>query len=529
MRNFTYRSEEEKENIEEILRQRKKKLNRQQLIAGAILGVILVILGLYMARQVYYTEFDGFIHLDANQVRTPFDIFLDSIYVETGDVIVPGDTLYSYYSMDLMVRHADITSEPDIFARYRDLTLRYNSILQEIEVLKVRISELRKQISMESHNIQFGLSSNSHKMDLERMLSESLAQLKALQNELAMVGGMRGSLSPAVRKQAHTSGYDHEQQIYDDIRSKSLRETMRYRLATDSAIVVNIVAPDRMVFFQKESIMTLQHLKLMDNNLHVIAYIPVDKINNITYNSNAEVVVNENLSFSAHVSVIGMRTEVIPENLRSYFTKKNTALIANLDIDYDQTIPFWSVAPGLPVVVRIKNIETWRSDAKSNYIWVTTGEGVNHKSLELFMRRKRHHSVLEREVDAPFEVYNTTKDSTDVSRPDSVEPQQQEPDVSTQEPQPKRSSIETKERTTKDDYAFDIIINVFAREENADKRIKALKSMGYKDASKIFRSEKWYVSIDRFATRSEAEAANEKLQAQSREFRESWILDSRKP
>lgn len=88
MRNFTYRSEEEKENIEEILRQRKKKLNRQQLIAGAILGVILVILGLYMARQVYYTEFDGFIHVDANQVRTPFDIFLDSIYVETGDVIV---------------------------------------------------------------------------------------------------------------------------------------------------------------------------------------------------------------------------------------------------------------------------------------------------------------------------------------------------------------------------------------------------------------------------------------------------------
>lgn len=527
MRNFTYRSEEEKENIEEILRQRKRKLNRQQLIAGAILGVILVILGLYAARQVYYTEFDGFIHVDANQVRTPFDIFLDSLYVETGDVIVPGDTLYSYYSMDLMVRHADITSEPDIFARYRDLTLRYNSILQEIEVLKVRISELRKQISLESHNIQFGLSDNSHKMDLERLLTESLAQLKALQNELAMVGGMRGSLSPAIRQQAHSSGYDHEQQIYDDIRSKSLKETMRFRLATDSAIVVNIMAPDRMVFFQKESIMTLQHLKLMDNNLHVIAYIPVDKINNITYNSNAEVVVNENLSFSAHVSVIGMRTEVIPENLRSYFTKKNTALIANLEIDYDQTIPFWSVAPGLPVVVRIKNIETWRSDAKSNYIWVTTGEGVNHKSLELFMRRKRHHSVLEREADAPFEVYsqpNTVPaDSVNESRTVKTDTDTAATAAAPKAPQPVKVG-----RTNKDDYAFDIIVNVYSKEENANNRINALKSMGFKDAAKILRSEKWYISIDRFATRSEAEAAVEKLKSQSREYREAWILDSRK-
>ena len=35
MKNFTYRSIDEKENLEAILRQRKRKLNRQQLIAGA--------------------------------------------------------------------------------------------------------------------------------------------------------------------------------------------------------------------------------------------------------------------------------------------------------------------------------------------------------------------------------------------------------------------------------------------------------------------------------------------------------------
>ena len=124
MKNFTYRSHEEKENIEEILRQRKRKINRQQIVAGTVLGVIIAVIALYIGRQVYYTDFDGYIHVDANQIRTPFDIFLDSLYVETGDVVLPGDTLYSYYMMDMMVENANYNTEPAIVARNRDLTLR---------------------------------------------------------------------------------------------------------------------------------------------------------------------------------------------------------------------------------------------------------------------------------------------------------------------------------------------------------------------------------------------------------------------
>ncbi|PWL61658.1 MAG: hypothetical protein DBY35_04920 [Bacteroidales bacterium] len=66
MKNFTYRSHDEKENIEEILRQRKRKVNRQQIVAATVLGVILIILGLYVGRKVVYSDFDGYIHVDAN-------------------------------------------------------------------------------------------------------------------------------------------------------------------------------------------------------------------------------------------------------------------------------------------------------------------------------------------------------------------------------------------------------------------------------------------------------------------------------
>lgn len=524
MKNFTYRSHDEKQNIEEILRQRKRKVNRQQIVAATVLGVILLLIGLYFGHKVVYSDFDGYVHVDANQIRSPFDIFLDSLYVEIGDIVMPGDTLYSYYMMDELTEQANINTEPIIVARNRDLTMRHTSLLQQIEVQKVRIAELRKQISLENHNIQFGLSDNSHRMDLERMLSEALAQLKAMQAEAGMLGGMRRSTDPSARG----IGYGHGNgrgaaniQIYDNFRSRAYTDSRRYRLATDSAIIVNVLAPDRMVFFEKELLMTAQHLNLTYNNLHVVAYIPPDKIHNITYNSLAEIVVNENLSFDAHVSIIGMRTEEIPEHLRSYFTKKNTALIAKLDIDYDQRIPFWSVASGLPVTIRIKNLDTWRSDSPSNYLWVTTGAGVSDSSLVEYQNRRRHYSVLERRLEEA--KADSVKRARKQQRDDSIAALRRRQDSID------NAVVREEAKAADEAKVFYVITNVFSSEANADKRLTQLHDMALDESGKMARSGKWYIYAGRYASSDEAAAVIKTLSRTQREFRDAWVLDSRKP
>lgn len=503
MKNFTYKSHEEKENIEEILRQRKRRINRQQIVAGTVLSIIIGILVLYFGRQVYYTEFDGYVHVDANQVRAPFDIFLDSMYVETGDIVLPGDTLYSYYMMEMMVRNADFTSEPDLVSKNRDLTIRYNNLLSQISVVRVRVSELRKQISLENHNIQFGLSDNSHKMDLERQLNESLAQLKALQSEMGMLGGLKKSLGNGGKGLGGWYSAT-EQQIYDNIRSGRLKDARCYRLATDSSLVVNVVAPDRMVFFEKELILTSQHIDLTDNNLHIVAYVPIDKIDRITYNSVAEIVVNEEISFYAHVSILGARTEEIPEHLRSYFTKKSTALIAHLEIDHGQHIPFWSVASGLPVTVRVKNIETWRKNAPSNYLWVDTGEGISPESIDEFVKRRRHRHVSEI--------------ATEKAREDSI-----------REAQRRNEQLESQNQVPIADARYYLIQSVLNTRENAENSARNLISDGFSETGILQRSGKWYVYFSRHHSLDEAKEQRKAISQASRKYREAWILDTSKP
>ncbi|MDE6337085.1 MAG: SPOR domain-containing protein [Muribaculaceae bacterium] len=381
MKNFTYRSLDEKENIEEILKRRRRKVNRQQIISVVILIAILGSLALYIGHHVYYTELDGYVHVDTNKVRTPFDIYLDSVYVKTGDLVTPGDTLYSYYMLNLLVENANPDEEPPMVAVSRNYKLQYETARQEIEVLKVRIEELRKQIRTEDHNIALGLSSNSHKLDLERQLNEAEARLKALIAELGALKQTRDETKVVFARHRAANDSTLIPQIYDDARSAHMRRAISYRLASDSSLITDVKAPIHMIFFKEEEILTKQHLNLEANNLKVVAYVPVAKMNKVTNNSTAEIVVNNDVSFKAAVSVLGTRTEMIPENLRSYFSKKNTAVIAIFELDKGQTIPLWALASGMPVSVRIKNYSWFNRDedtihSKPDYLWFTTGKGV---------------------------------------------------------------------------------------------------------------------------------------------------------
>ncbi len=375
MRNFTYRSLDEKDNIEAVLKQRKKKVNRQQIIAGIIIFIICSIATLYAINKTFYTEYDAYIHIDTNKVRAPYDIYLDSVYVKPGDVVHVGDTLYSYYVLEWLILEINPNDEPSVLQNGRNLKLQYNDLIQRIQVLQVRIAELRKQIAVENHNISFGLSDNSHKLDLERDLREAEALLNALRRQLAEVAKLLHEVEfgPRGPNRSRKGG----SQIYENPYSKSDIYSIRYNISNKDGFISNVQAPIGMIFFEKEEIIDMQHLDLKDNNLCVVAYVPVDLTSKIKDNMPAKVYVNDELSFQAHVVMTGVRSEDVPEALRSYFAKANKALIAILYIDEGQIIPFWSATAGLPVKVKIRNLLPWEDEPEVHRVMLyEVGKGL---------------------------------------------------------------------------------------------------------------------------------------------------------
>ena len=166
MKEFSFSPEESQYDIENILRERKQKIATQQIIFTLILLFILIILGLWIGKKIIFTEFDGYINADLNTLRSADDIYILETNKDVGDFVVPGDTLFSYVYSHLFYSHESTDSEPTVVVQNRIMKVDYGLARQDLEVLKVRIKELKRQVETEDHNIRFGLSDNLKKMKL---------------------------------------------------------------------------------------------------------------------------------------------------------------------------------------------------------------------------------------------------------------------------------------------------------------------------------------------------------------------------
>jgi hypothetical protein len=76
MKEFSFSAEDRQNDIESILKERKRKIATQQIIFTLILLGILLIIGLWIGKKVLYTEFDGYINADLNTLRHADDIYV---------------------------------------------------------------------------------------------------------------------------------------------------------------------------------------------------------------------------------------------------------------------------------------------------------------------------------------------------------------------------------------------------------------------------------------------------------------------
>ena len=401
MQSFSFRSSyNENQNVEKLIKERNKKIARQQIIFAIILLIVIALLVWYFARKVIYTEFDGYVHTEYKDYRAVEDIYLFDQYTDEGDIVLPGDTLYSYTFINMFSSNG-MGGEPTIVINDRNMKLQRDNAYAEANVYRVRIKELMAQIEREDNNIRFGMTDNSHKMDLERMLAETKAQLQSVLNKAYSYGNIHDNNIGVIRSGAQYGinfsqeqwGLDHAlRQLYD-----AHAPIIRYAIAQDTAVVTKIWAPPFSRVFKKEQILQLEELSYEKSNVQVIAWVPVHKMDKINNNTRAEVIVNDNVSFSASVQLLGARTEDLPEELRNNLSHTYTTVMVVFRPDRDQELPLWAVVDRVPVRVRIKNYENGRRDDGSDY-WFIDNFGLTEPSKTLWLqqnqqRRRRMHPV----------------------------------------------------------------------------------------------------------------------------------------
>ena len=377
MKEFSFSAEDRQNDIESILKERKQKIATQQIVFTIILLGILIIIGLWIGKNILYTEFDGYINADLNTLRHADDIYVLEVNKNVGDFVAPGDTLLSYVYSHIFYSHESTDSEPTVVVQNRNMRVDYGLARQDLEVLKVRVKELKKQLETEDHNIRFGLSDNLKKMKIEQELAEAEEQYNAQRRKLGVLWNALDQTKQAVKKTYNNnSGFLRVQ----DMRNVELMKELglvRYSIAVDSGIVTKVYVPELTLVLRSEPIISLQSFDLHRNNLSVVTYVMPRDMKRINRNTKAEVIVNDDVSFTASVLMLGTRTEEIPGELRSTLSRDHTAVIVVMGVDTGQIIPFWTLVKNIPVRIRINNIESKiQEDEVADYMMFHTTHGL---------------------------------------------------------------------------------------------------------------------------------------------------------
>jgi hypothetical protein len=144
----------------------------------------------------------------------------------------------------------------------------------------------------------------------------------------------------------------------------------------DSGIVTKVYVPELILVLRGEPIISIQSFDLHRNNVSVVTYVMPNQMKHINRNTQAEVFVNDDVSFNAHVLMLGTRTEEIPSALRSTLSRDHTAVIVVMGVDTGQVIPFWTLVKNIPVRIRIKNFGQDEKDEDVDYMMFHTTHGL---------------------------------------------------------------------------------------------------------------------------------------------------------
>ena len=375
MKNFHFTTEHKQAEIEQILWQRKKKIAKQQLFFLTIFIFIVFIVILYCIKKVLYTEFDGYVVVHNVRFRASEDIFVHDIYKHNGDLIKPGDTIYSYVSLGWFHEIGDINSESEVVVKSRDLKLQYGLAYQNLAVIKTRLQEIKRQIDLEDHNIRFGLSDNVHKLNLEREYKETEEELKSQQRKLYVLQNAINESKNAVERlnSVNNSGFT----IQDVRNKKKMKELgmVHYTIAADSSLVTKNWISELSLVLRGEDILETQSFELEKDNVYVMAYVTPKRAKYLNRGFKATIIVNDDVEYTATVVSMGARTEEIPEAYRNNLSKDHIAAIAVLRIDDKQEIPFWSLVNGMPVIIRFDN-RKYKEVSPEEYLQLTTPRGL---------------------------------------------------------------------------------------------------------------------------------------------------------
>lgn len=310
----------------------KKKIKWQRLSFLAIVFIFLFYVGAKVYMQLAVIQADAQIELHKQLIHFPSDVYLENIYIEEGQRIQKGDTLFKY---SIPLEDHITTSEINIDKPVEWIVREKINTTKNIELKKIGLREIRKQLGLrrEMHDtkkslILIGSHNDRNEFDeLSIQINRLESQEKALIDEIAYLRNFLRTLS------VENSNYKRI-----ETRKKDFIETKYFYVSKLDGIIGQINYNENEICYRKEELMTIHKM----NDLRVKAFFdPID----MKYLNEGDVVnINypDNSSSQGIITNFHIATYALPEEFQKKYEPTQRNIVAEVKLMKDTHRPLMS-------------------------------------------------------------------------------------------------------------------------------------------------------------------------------------------
>lgn len=369
MKEFKFEQHTEEKDALFLLKQQKKKLAKQQVIFAAAFIVALIFLIFYAVSRSVYTYYDGYISLDKNTIRAAQDIYILKMKANVGDSVQKGDTLFSYVIINHIGELNNIGNEPVYVQRANDMKTQAMLARQEIPVLREQLRQLQLQLHSERNDIFYGLTNNTKQNDLKAQIAETQAKIREAENKVRiyLMNEGQGRLK-LIRAGLYSRSVNA--MPYSPYGNEYTEGVLNYACAPEDGFITDIHFTNYSIAIKGDEVLNLKFRDIDKSHLHVMTYVPVDKARSLLRADSIEVIVDDRTRFNAHLVRLGLGVQQLPDYLMNNFSRDAMVIMATLNINKGQEIPFWVLNNDLPVKIRVGKFFLHKKlkDAKQRYL-----------------------------------------------------------------------------------------------------------------------------------------------------------------
>lgn len=350
MDNFSYKKSLEARNI--VIKTANKKVNIQQKIFATIFAIFCMIFLFYFTTNYLVKTFHGRMVTLTRESLLAYDALMVDMYVKPGEIMYPGDTIYSYIYAEMLYDIRNPNSLTDYQSRIVQLEMLISKTRLELEALIIKKEDVQKLTDEMAHNILIGTNTKSDEIDYLIEMSDIDKNIYVAKNLLNVYNMLylKSDIKSISRKPQPYLLHAHREFISGVREFGSL---IQYKVAADTVLVfrVNKIAGE--MSLKGESICSVYPLcQYFMNQTHVEMMIPPEFIHELDEDEKVDVYLGSSLIATGTLKLNNPYMENVASNKLGLFNSSIEAAIIRVELDNIRKLPLKYHMSYLPLTLK---------------------------------------------------------------------------------------------------------------------------------------------------------------------------------